>query len=253
MKSTMNKFGIISTLFLCSVIALSGCVTKSAKPVPSDPRIQAVLSHLEKRNTSFRTFNGQGAITLSETARTRSYRLAWAAEIPEKIRLVILFSGKIFETMVADGENLFLKSHTGSHVPINRRRKNPSLEPFIGLPLTTGQLITYLSGRIPVPEYEKIVLDKGEGGKGSVLRFYKNNETVIENIFLDENDNALSYEVIENAKNRFTVTLDSPGNPGALVFPKTIHVIQSERSCVIQIENTTPDPELTKDTFSKPE
>lgn len=248
MKSFVNNISL-SAFVLCAVFLVSGCVTTKEKPIPTDPKIQSILSDIEKQNGSLKTFNGQGAITITEQSKVRSYRLAWAAAIPDRIRLVILFSGKPIETLASDGEHLYLKSHTGSHALIMRRRKNPSLEPFIAVPLTTNQVTGYLSGKVPIPDYKKIQLDKLEGNKGSVLSFYKNEETLVQQVFLDENNHIMSYEITENAKIRYQVTLEKSGSEDNLIFPTTIKVIQNERSCLITIEKTTPNPELTPETF----
>lgn len=248
MKSFKNTFSL-SVLALCFVFLISGCATTKEKPLPSDPKIQSILSEIEKQNNSLKTFNGQGAITITEQSKVKSYRLAWAAAIPDRIRLIVLFSGKPIETVAADGENLYLKSHTGSHVPITRRRKNPSLEPFIGLPLTTNQITCYLSGKVPIPDYKKIQLDKMEGSSGKVLSFYKNEETIMQQVFLDDKDQVLSYEISENAKTRYRVNIEKSGAEDNLVFPTTINVVQGERSCLITVEKTTPNPELTTETF----
>lgn len=248
MKSTINTFSL-STLVLSVVLLITGCATTKEKPVPLDPKIQAILLDMEKQNNGLKTFNGQGSITITELSKTKSYRLAWAAAIPDRIRLIVLFSGQPIETVAADGENLYLKSHTGSHVPITRRRKNPSLEPFIGLPLTTNQITYYLSGKVPIPDYKKILLDKMEDGMGSILSFYKNEETVVQQVFLDENNKILSYEITENAKTRYRVIIEKSGAENNLIFPTTISVVQGERSCLITVEKTTPNPELPPETF----
>lgn len=237
------------TSFLCLVFLISGCATTKERPLPSDPKIQAILLDMEKQNSSLKTFNGQGSITITELSKTKSYRLAWAAAIPDRIRLIVLFSGQPIETVAADGEHLYLKSHTGSHVPITRRRKNPSLEPFIGLPLTTNQITLYLSGKVPIPDYKKIQLDKMTDSTGSVLSFYKNEETVVQQVFLDENSKVLSYEITENAKARYRVNIEKSGSEDNLIFPTTISVVQGERSCLITVEKTTPNPELPPETF----
>lgn len=248
MKSSIKIFSL-PTLALCVLLLISGCATTKEKPVPSDPKIQVILLDMEKQNNSLKTFNGQGSITITELSKTKSYRLAWAAAIPDRIRLIVLFSGQPIETVAADGDNLYLKSHTGSHVPITRRRKNPSLEPFIGLPLTTNQITCYLSGKVPIPDYKKIQLDKMTGSTGSILSFYKNEETVVQQVFLDENNKILSYEITESAKARYRVNIEKSGAENNLIFPTTINVVQGERSCLITVEKTTPNPELPPETF----
>lgn len=248
MKSFINTFSL-STFVICLVFLISGCATTKERPLLSDPIIQSILSDIEKQNNGLKTFNGQGSITITELSKVRSYRLAWAAAVPDRIRLIVLFSGKPLETVAADGEHLYLKSHTGAHVPITRRRKNPSLEPFIGLPLTTNQITLYLSGKVPIPDYKKIQLDKMESGTGSVLSFYENEETVVQQVFLDENNKVLSYEITENAKTRYRVNIEKSGSEDNLIFPTTISVVQGERSCLITVEKTTPNPELPPETF----
>lgn len=248
MKSFINTFSR-SALVLCVVFLISGCATTKERPIPSDPKIQAILLDMEKQNSALKTFNGQGSISITEQSKVKSYRLAWAAAIPDRIRLIVIFSGQPIETVAADGENLYLKSHTGSHVPITRRRKDPSLEPFIGLPLTTNQITCYLSGKVPIPDYKKIQLDKITDGTGSVLSFYKNEETVVQQVFLDGNNKVLSYEITENAKTRYRVSIENSGTEDNLIFPTTINVVQGERSCLITVEKTTPNPELSPETF----
>lgn len=233
----------------CAALVFSGCATVKIQPVPVDSATREALRLIENQNTGLKTFNGQGAISITEPSKMSSYRLAWAGESPERIRLIILFSGTPVETVASDGEYLYLKSHRGSHSPIKRKKKNPSLEPYISLPLTTDQIICYLSGRIPIPEYEKAILEKKQGEKGSVLTFYTNGDTVIQHVSLNENNRVTSYEIVLNETTRYHVTLEPSGADDGFLFPSTIRVAQKERSCVIQIENTTANPELSTETF----
>lgn len=237
---------VLAVLTLCF---FTSCVTTKEKPVPKDPRILGLLSVMDKHNETLKTFNGQGSIAITESSRTRSYRLAWAAESPDRIRLVVIFSGKPIETLAADGQYLYLKSHTGGHVPIKRQRKNPSLEPFIAVPLTTGQITCFLSGKIPMPEYKDVRMEPQDNGKGTLLRFYKDDTTVIQTVSFDENNRILGYDVMENRNTRYTITLAGAEGENGYAFPKDIRVIQNDRSCLIQVENTTANPDLPKETF----
>ncbi len=248
MKS-LKKFCYAPAFALLTLFIVSGCMTTKEKPAPEDPRVIALLAVLKNHNDGLKTFNGQGAISITEQSRTRSYRLAWAAENPDRIRLIVLFSGKPIETLAADGHYLYLKSHTGGHVPIKRQRKNPSLEPFIAVPLTTGQITCFLSGKVPIPDYRSARLEKTESGKGSLLRFYENDTTVIQTVSFDDNDRVLGYDVTESRNTRYTVTLGQADELHGFVFPREIQVTQNNRSCLIHVESNTPNPELPPDTF----
>lgn len=244
----------IPLLSLClaafwAVFVFSGCATVKIPPLPVDPATQEALQKIENQNAGVETFNGQGAITITEPSKVSSYRLAWAGEPPERIRLVVLFSGTPVETLASDGEYLYLKSHRGSHDPIKRKKKNPSLESYISLPLTTDQIICYLAGRIPIPDYEKAALAKKQGEKGSVLTFFRNGDTVVQRVFLDETSRATSYEITVNEKTHYHVTLRPSESGDGFLFPSTIRVTQKDLSCVIHIEKTTANPELSPETF----
>lgn len=250
MKQLPLARSFFAVLLLSASFLFPGCATTvKEKPSPSDPRTLAVLKQIEEQNAGIKTFNGQGAINITEPSKISSYRLAWAGAFPDRIRLIILFSGKPVETVVSDGEHLYLKSHTGAHSTITRNKKNPSLEPYISLPLTTNQITCYLSGRIPIPEYQKVHLDKRDDNKGSVLTFYKNEKTVIQRIFLDQNNQILSYEITLNEKTSYQVNLEKSGNGDGFLFPTTITVVQGDRLYLIRVERTTPNPELAPETF----
>ena len=246
MKQRMNSRSLAAIIF-CISLLMSGCALTKAKTAPTDARTQNLIAGIESQNKHIRTFNGQGSISIKEPSKTSSYRLAWAGEYPDKIRLIVLFSGKPVETVAADGNFLYLKSHNNAHRLIRRERKNPSLEPFIALPLTTGQITNYLSGRVPVPAYERAQIEPS--GKGNVLSFYRNGNEVIQQVFLDENNKVNTYEIMESASTLFRISLKQSDSDEALRFPSMIEVAQGQRSCIITIENSTPNPRLAEDTF----
>ena len=244
-----NKFIYsFSISFLLGLLIFSGCV-QIPQPhlLPQDPRIEQILTTIKTQNSNLHTFNGIGSITIIDPYRVSTYRLAWAGQCPDKIRMVVLFSGNPIETMSTDGESLYIKSHNGRHPFINTKAKNPNLERLISVPVTTEQVIGFLSGHIPVQPHDYATLQKTKDEKGLVLVLKKGN-TMVEQFILDDHNRVLDYEIFGDNGTRYHITLNQH-ETSDLLFPNMIQSSQGERSCTIHVEKNTPNPDLTPDTF----
>jgi hypothetical protein len=217
------------------------------RKVTTDVRIPPILSSLESQNRALNTFNGLGSITIADPYRVSSFRLAWAGQCPDKIRMVVLFSGNPIETMSTDGESLYIKSNSGRHPFINKRIKNPDLERLIAVPLTTEQIIGFLSGHIPVLPHDYAIMEKSTDNNGPIVSLKKNN-TTIERFLLDENNHVFQYEIFEKKDLVYRITLKQH-EKSVFMFPSLIQATQGDRSFNIKVESNTPNPFLPPETF----
>ncbi|MCG8567514.1 MAG: hypothetical protein MI747_20775 [Desulfobacterales bacterium] len=142
-------------LILFSLLFLGGCVGIRPKTDPAmDRQALARITQIRALNQEIQTTKGMGKIQLIQGSKSQSYKLAWAAQAPDKARIILTFSGQPLETIIADGEHVRFISHTGRHSPHTTPGPNPDLDSFLNVPVRLSQLIALLLGQIPVPEFD---------------------------------------------------------------------------------------------------
>ncbi|MBU1169863.1 MAG: hypothetical protein KKD44_09910 [Proteobacteria bacterium] len=241
---------ICSLVFLLLVFSLGGCALTS-RSIPSyDPGIAEILARVENRNQTVLTLNGLGGITISDNAQATRYRLAWAAAVPDRIRMIVLFSGKPMESIVYDGHDLSIQSHTNAHELYKKRTKNPDLEKLTTLPLRTEQIIGFLSGRIPIEPHQGARLSNEADG-GYVLSLLNRHKREVEIIYLDPEKHVTAYEITGKKKTRYRVDLKAfeDNNPSDLSFPSQLEIHQGDRSFILRVDQIQPNPDLPADAF----
>lgn len=237
-------------LFLLSV-SLWGCSLMPPHRPSYSPQTAEILSSIDCQNQSVTAVNGLGSIMLSDNGQVTRYRLAWAAKFPDRLRMVVLFSGKPIETLIYDGRELILTSHTEAHEPIRKKTKNPNLERLTTLPLSTDELIGFLTGRIPVQPHRSAHLRHQPDGD-FVLNLMKNKTTVAQTLYMDTNHRVTAYDISGKRQVRYQIHLkpQTSDNQPPLSFPDRIRIDQDDRSLTITVDNIQPNPDLPDDAFN---
>lgn len=146
---------VLAAIFFILILLSFGCA-------PLQPPADMVSTHkAETMAMSIRQFNqqisaskGMGWLTIESQEQSFKYKLAWAAEAPNRLRATLLTSGLPFETIVATGKKTLFVSHTGSHEPYTTRSTDPDLDEIIKVPVRLSDLLSLLLGRLPIKDYD---------------------------------------------------------------------------------------------------
>lgn len=154
----------LSALFLILFLTgLTGCRPVGGNPA-TDPRALEMARAAQQTNAALITSKGQGTLTFVNNEFTETFRLAWAAQAPDRLRLTLLSSGHPVETIAASGEWVSIISHTGRHTPHSAVSTDPDLTPYINVPLRLSDLISLLLGRPPVQPFDRAWFEAGGNG-----------------------------------------------------------------------------------------
>lgn len=174
MKAGLSRilFAVLSvSLAACGTLdRIAGPGTDSSSPGTSS-ETQNLLSALEERNATLRTFKGVGRLTLWQDGviQTRQ-RAAWAGQIPDSFRMVILASGRPVIKLAGNGEWLYYHDLRRSPSVFNKIPVlNGSLKRLVQIPITSDDLLALLTGRIPVHRHHSARLIRHETDEDDVL------------------------------------------------------------------------------------
>lgn len=141
---------------LVLALFLSGCTAPKPQTDPEqDRRAQALVTAAREKNADILTTKGLGRLTLKRAQGRERFRIAWAAQAPDKLRLTVLASAHPVETIAASGEWVSIVSHTGKHKPHSTASTNPDLSPYINVPVKLSDMITILLGRFPLRPFDR--------------------------------------------------------------------------------------------------
>ena len=187
MKLISLIFSLAAASFLFSSCAsLTGDI-----PEKSADQIEALnlLSSLDTKNHGLKTFKGIGKIKLWRNDKLQfNERVAWAGMDPGSLFLVVYFSGFPARKISTNGKWLYYIDLTSKHFAFKKiRSTNANLDQLVSIPIRSSDVVSLLSGRIPIHEYTSAGLMKNKLKKGYILVLKKRWRGVIEKIYLDEN------------------------------------------------------------------
>jgi hypothetical protein len=143
-------------LFLIVILTAPGCALLGLQlGKSSDPEAEKVIHHTRAFNAPITTSKGTGELTLTRGLRREKYKMAWAAQSPNRLRMTLLMSGHPIETIAATGEWVTFVSHTGAHPPHSAVSTDPDLNPYINIPLRLSELVSLLLGKVPERPFDR--------------------------------------------------------------------------------------------------
>jgi len=144
----------------------------------------SVLYGLTRKNKSLVSFKGTGKITIYEKKKKGiTAQIAWIGETPDRLRIFMRdFTGQSLISFAVDGKYLYLFLHYQDKF-YKKRSKYFSFNRFIHLPVKVIDMVTVLSGGVPLGVYESTRLFKLK--KGYILILFKNGEPTCK-LYLDE-------------------------------------------------------------------
>jgi outer membrane biogenesis lipoprotein LolB len=139
-------------LLLSAAILLQGCAGILRGP-PDDLVAREVVMNLDGHNPELGQFKGLIEIRIEAGGQTMAGRAAWAAAVPERLRIEWLsMLGQPILTLAGDGETITLISHVErSYRQLPQSRA--SMQQLIRFPASIEDLVTLLRGRPLIPAF----------------------------------------------------------------------------------------------------
>jgi hypothetical protein len=204
-NKTRNGFPplLLIAQVLILLVLVSGCTKLKPQTDPAlDKKARGLANHILSLNQDIKTSRGTGWVELATGTRKETFKMAWAAKAPNRVRITFLVSGHPFETLVATGENVTFISHTGEHPPHTTISSDPDLKKFIHVPVKLSGMIALLLGHIPLEKFDHAWFEQGESTlppvilsqnwKSTTQKLHLDNDGQIQQLsFLDKNDKRL--------------------------------------------------------------
>jgi hypothetical protein len=147
---------LIFSLAFILPYSLSGCIPHKPNTTPDeDNEAREMALGVRELNSEITSSKGMGHLILTLPQAKEKYKLAWAAKVPNKLRLTLLASGHPVETVAASGDWVSIISHTGRHKPHSAVATDPDLTPYIDVPVRLSEFVSILLGRIPLRPFDR--------------------------------------------------------------------------------------------------
>ena len=180
---------------LAAALLFSSCaVFRPARELEITPaekvhEVRDLLSVLKTQNDSLSNFKGIGQIKLKQNGLLQlDQRVAWIGEKPVKLSIAVLISGYPAVKLATDGQWLYYLEVYGRDIIFRKMpASDPSLKKLISIPIPSSELITFLTGRIPMPEFDSIDLIEDKTTHGYILVLKKKWWGVRQKIYYDAN------------------------------------------------------------------
>jgi hypothetical protein len=190
----MRRFSACVAVFLI-FSGLAGCYSIVQRgqgfSSPDAPaRAGRLLSVIQEKNKSIRSFKGIGRIQLRDDGMTRTSRAAWLGAADGRLRIEFLgLPGQSMARIVFDGRRLLFSSVADPDV-VQKKSKDPGLAPAVGVAIKASEVIALLAGGIPVYEHDSVSMETAENCDQAIdqdiLVFRKRWLGVVEKVFFKE-------------------------------------------------------------------
>lgn len=238
-------------LWLACLLLFPSC--SGLGPAPGDTGAALDLARqATQHNESLTTCKGTGWIRLAASGENSRFRVAWVASLPDRLRMTLLSSGHPVATLIADGRQVTALSHTGRYEPQVLRSPDPSLERLISVRVTLGDVIAFLSGRIPVEPFDAATATPLPASGETALSLARRWRGPLALIRLDANGDVIFFRPLNNREEPlYTVTLDDYRTVGQYRIP--FHWTLSDakgRTMILELSSYMADIPVKEAAFS---
>jgi outer membrane biogenesis lipoprotein LolB len=181
---TAAVFILLAGFFLSSCSGWGGRAPDTAEPGEEDAR--RLLSEISHVNDGLNAFKGIGKIRLTHENSLREARVAWIGATNGKLRLEILsFIGQPIASLASDGQWLYIHSHARQRFH-KARVSDTGLKSLIDIPISSQDVIDFLTGRTPVRSYRHAALLRDASRPGVILELKTRWGNVLERIYIHD-------------------------------------------------------------------
>lgn len=191
--------GIIAVLLCAVMLTGPGCALLGPQfEKQADTHAQDIINRTQAFNAQISTSRGTGVLTLTRGLGRERYKMAWAAQSPNRLRMTLLMSGHPVETIASTGQRVTFVSHTGAHKPHSTLSADPDLDPYINIPLRLSELVSLFLGKVPGRPFDRawILPEKPDTVFASRLFSSK-----IQEFLTDETGRTIRYRVLDKKMN----------------------------------------------------
>jgi len=184
MKAIVRAAMLLAALFLT---ACAGIIQKPADEKISTELTQAreLVAALGARNHNLSTFKGTGRFKIWQKGRVLSTRAAWVGSYPDKLRVAVMNpAGQPMASLSTDGQHLYMVSHTEGKF-YKKSSTNPTLQRLLSIPISARDIISILTVRLPMREYDTAELTADESEERYMLTLARKWQGVTEKIYID--------------------------------------------------------------------
>ena len=222
-------------LMAITVLISPGCGLRHVKgSLEALSEANKLLAQIEQKNAGVTSFKGVGRIKFRNQGKLQISRGLWAGIKPHQFRIEILNPARQPAVSIAsDGKWLYLLSHRSGKFH-KEEAEDADLEKFISAPITINDIVTFLSGGVPLHPFHEAFLKPDSSGNGYVIVLKKRWRGVIEKIYLDKNKvNVRQVEVYNLNGLVYRASLQS--EDGVRRLPQSI-VITNRDGLALQID-----------------
>jgi len=159
----------VLAILLIGIFLFSSCssITSRIPEKPGDLKalseVGELVSYLKNQNLHLKTFKGIGRITFWENEKKDlTTSIAWVGSVPDRLRIALLsISGQPVVSFASDGQWLYLVNHTRGKF-YKQRSGDSTMKRFFSIPVTSGDIVNILAGRIFVDKYDSAVVIKND-------------------------------------------------------------------------------------------
>jgi outer membrane lipoprotein-sorting protein len=223
-------------VLLACLLSTGGCARMIAANLnaPYDAAIREdaryLLESALSNNPAPATFKGIGNIKLTRDSTTQSSRIAWAASVPDNVRIELLTPyGQPAASVSSDGRFVYAILHQDKSFH-KRKVGESSFEQILTIPVGPKEVVSILGGRPPVIEYSFVSKIESETAPGPVIVVQESWWGDYEKIYLsDDGRRILGVEVFNGAGElKYRVDFDGFVKDGRYSVPSGLVITDGE-------------------------
>ncbi len=241
----------LTRVLLFLSILFTGCAPiRPATDPLQDEYARRLAETAAQFNHDISAAKGTGWAKVVDQTQTMRYRIAWAAQWPNQMRITFILSGRPVETLVATGKSVTFISHTGRHSQYTMGNPDPDLDHILNLPVKISDICPVLLGRLPVRPYHDAYITPSYPEKEIIALFDRKKGPVQHLVF--KPDNTLSeLSTLDRQQNpAFTFRIDTMKRFNGRFIPERITFFsQTGDMVVFAITRFIPNPEIKPGVF----
>ena len=254
MRKKRNNPAYPVLFFLLAAVVYSGCASvKPQQTFQSDKEALETADRVRDFNRDIKASKGRGFLTVAEKNRRVRYRIAWAAKSPDQARITFISSGIPVETFLFNQNRITLYSHTGRHPLKTYNTDNPSLDRILSVPVRISDIISVLTGKIPVKPYDHARFE-GSGSKKNTRSILLNirSDRRLQRLAIDSDGGIREFSLLKNPEQaiyRVEFSDLKKLNSNA-VFTRMTITNESGESAVLRIHDFQENPDMKDSVFN---